>query len=121
MGLFKKGVLVDYKRTGGSAGFDDHRTVFEDGDAVVTTKNGGGRCTLSSEELSDLIALFESSGFNSVNQIDRPMIKVSGNDFFFYSIEFRDHKIKAIEYAFPDTLDPVIQGLNNLVLQATGK
>ncbi len=119
-GTYKKGVLVDYKRTGGFAGFDDHLTVYENGAAVVTTKNGGYRSTLSSKELNNLIALFESSGFKSVNQIDLPMIKVSGNDFFFYSIEFRGHKIEAIEYAFPDTLDPVIQGLNNLVFQGTG-
>ena len=45
------------------------------------------------------------------------MVKISGNDFFYYSIEFRGHKIEANEYAFPESLDPVIERLNNLVLQ----
>ena len=53
-----------------------------------------------------LLTLFESSGFNSVNQQDLPMVKVSGNDFFYYSIEFRGHKIEAIEYAFPESRSP---------------
>ena len=117
-GTYKKGVLVDYKRTGGFAGFDDHLTVYEDGAAIVTTKNDGNRYTLSSEEINDLIGLFESSGFNSVNQADLAMFKVSGNDFFFYSIEFRGHKIEAIEYAFPESVGPVIERLDNLVLRA---
>jgi hypothetical protein len=119
-GTYNKGILVDYKRTGGFAGFDDHLTVYENGAVVVTTKNGGNRNTLTTKELNDLKALFESSGFNSVNQQDLPMVKVSGNDFFFYSIEFRGHKIEAIEYAFPESLNPVIERLNNLVLQGMG-
>ena len=41
--------------------------------------------------MKDIIDLFESSGFNSVNQQDLPLFKVSGNDFFTYSIEFRGH------------------------------
>ncbi len=119
-GTYNKGVLVDYIRTGGFADFNDHLTVYENGTALGTTKTEGDRYTLSSNELNELIALFESSGYNSVNQQDLPMFKVSGNDFFFYSIEFRGHKIEAIEYAFPESLDPVIERLNNLVLQGMG-
>ena len=118
-GTYNKEVIVDYKRTGGFAGFDDHLTVYENGVAIVTTKNGGNRYTMSSTEMSDLVALFESSGFNSVNQEDLPMFKISGADFFFYSIEYRGHKIEAIEYAFPETLAPLIERLNDLVLQST--
>ena len=110
-------VLVDYKRTGGLAGFDDHLTVYENGVAIVTTKNDENRYTLSSDEINDLIGLFELSGFDSVNQADLAMFKVSGNDFFFYSIEFRGHKIEAIEYAFPESVGPVIERLDNLVLR----
>jgi hypothetical protein len=119
-GTYNKGILVDYKRTGGFAGFDDHLTVYENGAAVVTTKNGGYRSTLSSKEQNDLIALFESSEFNSVNQQDLRMVKVSGNDFFYYSIDFRGHKLEANEYAFPESVNPVIERLNTLVLQGTG-
>ncbi|MCX6688156.1 MAG: hypothetical protein NTZ39_00425, partial [Methanoregula sp.] len=64
--------------------------------------------------------LFESSGFNSVKQQDLPMFKVRGNDFFSYSLEFRGHKIEAIEYAFPESMDPVIERLNELVLHDAG-
>jgi hypothetical protein len=116
-GTYNKGILVDYKRTGGFAGFDDHLTIYENGATVITTKNGGNRYTLTSKELNNLTALFESSGFNSVRQQDLPMVKVSGNDFFYYSIDFRGHKLEANEYAFPESLDPVIELLNNLVLQ----
>jgi len=115
-GTYLKAVLVDYKRTGGLAGFDDHLTVYENGVTIVTTKDQGGRYMLSTDEMNDLISLFESSGFNSVNQNDLPLFKVSGNDFFSYSIEFKGHKIEAIEYALPESLNPVIERLNNLVL-----
>jgi hypothetical protein len=39
---------------------------------------------------------------------------------FFYSIEFRGHEIEAIEYAFPESLDPVIERLNTLIIQGMG-
>jgi len=110
-------VLVEYKRTGGFAGLNDHLIVYGNGAAVVTTKNEENRYALSEKEINDLIALFESSGFNSVNQEDLAMFKVSGNDFFFYSIEFRGHKIEAIEYAFPESVNPVIERLDTLVSQ----
>jgi hypothetical protein len=110
-------VIVDYKRTGGLAGFNDHLTIYANGTTVVTTKNEGNQYILSSKEMNDLIAFFESSGFNSLNQADLAMYKVSGNDFFMYSIEFRGHKIEAIEYAFPESIGPVIERLNNLVLK----
>ncbi|MEI7435020.1 MAG: hypothetical protein WCJ93_12295 [Methanomicrobiales archaeon] len=113
-------VLVDYKRTGGLAGFNDHLTLYENGTAYVTTKNIENQYVVSSKEMNDLIALFESSGFNSLNQADLAMYKVSGNDFFVYSIEFRGHTIEAIEYAFPESIGPVIEQLNNLVLQGMG-
>jgi len=117
VGTSNSGVLVDYRRTGGIAGFDDHLVMYENGTTVVTTKNEENQYTLSSKEMNDLIALFESSGFNAINQQDLPMFKVSGNDFFTYSIEFRGHKIDAIEYAFPESMAPVIERLNNLVSQ----
>lgn len=110
-------VLVDYKRTGGLAGFNDHLTIYANGTSLVSTKNEENQYVLTSKEMNDLITLFESSGFNSLNQADLAMYKVSGNDFFMYSIEFRGHKIEAIEYAFPESIDPVIERLNNLVLK----
>jgi hypothetical protein len=109
--------IVDYKRTGGLAGFNDHLTVYANGTTFVTTKNRENQYVLTSKEMNDLIALFETSGFNSLNQADLAMYKVSGNDFFMYSIEFRGQKIEAIEYAFPESIGPVIERLNNLVLQ----
>ncbi|MEI6293275.1 MAG: hypothetical protein WCP36_06310 [Methanomicrobiales archaeon] len=108
--------IVDYKRTGGLAGFNDHLTIYANGTTFVTTKNRENQYVLPSKEMNDLIALFETSGFNSLNQADLAMYKVSGNDFFMYSIEFRGHKIEAIEYAFPESVIPVIERLNNLVL-----
>jgi hypothetical protein len=111
------GVLVDYHRTGGIAGFDDHLTITGNGATVVTTRNVQKQYVLSSKELNDLVALFESTGFSSLNQQDLPMVKVTGNDFFVYSIEFRGHKLEAIEYAFPEKIDPLIERLNNLILR----
>jgi len=116
-----KDVLVDYRRTGGIAGFNDHLTVYENGVTVVTTKNAENQYSLSSGEIKEIMDLFESSGFNSINQQDLPMVKVSGNDFFTYSIEFGRHSLKAIEYAFPESLSPVIERLNTLVIQGKAR
>jgi hypothetical protein len=64
----------------------------------------------------DLVSVVESTGFNSVKQEDLPLDKIgAGADRFTYVIEFRGHKIQAIELAIPGSIQPVIDALNEIV------
>jgi hypothetical protein len=109
-------VFVHYERSGGIAGFDDQLTIYENQTAIVTTKSGGKTFTITPSEKADLVSLFDSSGFDSINQGDLPMYKIgAGADLFSYVIEFRGHRIQAIELAIPESIHPVIDALDEIV------
>ncbi|HTY15883.1 MAG TPA: hypothetical protein VMC42_09280 [Methanoregulaceae archaeon] len=111
-----QGVFVHYERSGGIAGFDDKLTIYENRTAIVNTRNGGRTFTITPSEKAGLVSLFGSTGFDLVNQEDLPMFKIgAGADLFSYVIEFRGHKIQAIELAIPDSLRPVIDSLDEIV------
>jgi hypothetical protein len=114
-GSYRQGVFVHYERSGGIAGYDDQLTIYENRTAVVKTRTGGKTFTITPSEMSDLVSLFDSTGFDSVNQGDLPDTLGIEADYFEYVIEFRGHKIEAPELAIPDSIHPVIDALNEIV------
>jgi hypothetical protein len=115
-GSYRQGVFVHYERSGGIAGFDDQLTIYENRTAVVRTRTGGKTFTITPSEMADLVSLFESTGFESVNQDYLQMFTIGQEaDRFNYVIEFRGHKIHATELAIPEAIHPVIDALNEIV------
>jgi hypothetical protein len=110
-----QGVFIHYERYGGLAGFEDKLTIYENRTAVVTTRTGEKTFTITPLEKADLVSLFDSSGFDSVNQEDLPDTLGIEADYFEYVIEFRGHKIEAPELAIPDSIHPVIDALDEIV------
>ncbi|RPJ53724.1 MAG: hypothetical protein EHJ95_01665, partial [Methanobacteriota archaeon] len=59
-------VFIDYERTGGIAGFDDHLTIYENLTATVTRRSEVRNFTINSTEKSSLERLFGEAGFSSL-------------------------------------------------------
>jgi hypothetical protein len=114
-GSYNQSVFVHYERYGGLAGFEDKLTIYENRTATVTTRAGEKTFTITPSEKADLVSLFDSSGFDSVNQGDLPDTLGIEADYFEYVIEFRGHKIEAPELAIPESVHPVIDALNEMV------
>ena len=110
------GVFVHYERYGGLAGTEDKLTIYENRTAIVTTRAGEKTFTITPSEKADLVSLFGSSGFDSVNQGDLPDTLGIEADYFEYVIEFRGHNIEAPELAIPDSIHPVIEALDEMVV-----
>jgi hypothetical protein len=110
------GILIDYQRTGGLAGVDDHLVIFENGATVISSRNGNGYRVLSKGDLEQLKQLFLSAGFPDLSPSYG--IPSQGADYFTYQITYRGTTVTAAQAGVPPALDPVIRVLDRMV--ATG-
>ncbi len=106
-------VLIDYHRTGGIAGFNDHLVVFSNGNASVTRNTGSVQFTMTPAEIRNLQALFEYSGFSSLNSTYPA--PTEGADYFQYSITYHGKTVTTEDTGIPDALVPVINALNEII------
>jgi hypothetical protein len=106
-------VLLDYHRTGGIGGFDDHLVIFENGATVISTRSGNGYAVLKKSELEEIRALFARAGFSSLNEsFPAPS---PGADYFSYQITYQGRTVTTEDTGIPAALDPVITALNDIV------
>jgi hypothetical protein len=105
--------LVDYRRSGGIAGFDDQLTVATSGECVLSRRGVESRFSLSGEALNGLKRVLEGSGFSRLNDEYRP--SQPGADLFSYEVAFGGKTVKATDGAVPDPLRSVIEALDEIV------
>jgi hypothetical protein len=113
------GILVDYHRTGGIAGFDDHLVIFENGGGAVQTRSRSSSFTLNSSQIAALATLFDKALFASLNE--KYTAQFSGNDCFTCVIMYRGKTVTTQDTAIPPNLQPVITELNRIVAENTGR
>jgi hypothetical protein len=107
------GILIDYHRTGGIAGFDDHLVVFENGEAVISTRQSSGTFVLDSGSLKEIKDLLDQVQFTTLNaSYPAPS---TGADYFSYEITYNGHTVITEDTGVPDRLVPVIRELNEIV------
>jgi hypothetical protein len=106
-------ILIDYYRTGGIAGIDDHLVIFENGAVVYSGHNGRGAFVLDRSALDGLKELFRSTNFANMNESYPAPTK--GADYLTYMITYRNHTVRTEDTGVPPLLQPVIQQLNNIL------
>jgi hypothetical protein len=105
--------LIEYWRTGGFAGLDDHLIINQDGSAILNRAGVTERFTLDEESLDQLQQLFSGIDFSSMGQNARPPSK--GADLFEYSLYYQGYEIRVVDTAIPQALQPIIRKLNEIV------
>ncbi len=106
--------LIDYHRTGGIAGFNDHLVIYSNGNATVTTRNEGTvQFTMTPAQIRNLEALFEHAGFSSLNS-SYPAPS-AGADYFTYTITYHGKTLTTEDTGVPEQLAPVISALDEIV------
>ncbi len=109
------GALVDYRRSGGFAGFDDHMVIAPDGKASLTRRGKTVTFDVPSQSIADLQSTFAEAGFTDLRRQFPPARQ--GADQIEYIITYRGHTVRAIDGAVPESLQAVIQALNQLIAQ----
>ncbi|MEN6610350.1 MAG: hypothetical protein ABFC24_05870 [Methanoregulaceae archaeon] len=106
-------ILIEYHRTGGLAGVDDHLVIFDTGDATLLTRSKSASFRLKGTELENLDTLFAKASFPnlSVNYTAR----FSGYDYYTYVITYRGKTVTTRDTVIPRDLQPAITELNAIV------
>ncbi|MDD1717859.1 MAG: hypothetical protein LUO88_02170 [Methanoregulaceae archaeon] len=111
-------VLIDYHRTGGIAGFNDHLVIYSNGNATVTRNTGAEQFTMTPAEIRNLEGLFENAGFMALNSSYPP--SSPGADYFTYIITYHGKTVTTEDTGVPEALAPVISTLNGIVSSHSG-
>ncbi len=105
--------LIEYRRSGGFAGWDDHLVVEKDGEAVLTRKSERFEFTLNSDTTNRLQTLFEEAEFSQLRKEYLPSRQ--GSDLFEYVVAYKGHTVRTMDGAVPASLQPILEALNQIV------
>ncbi len=108
-------MLVEYRRSGGIAGFDDHMVIFSNGQGIYTRREGSGIFSLSDNELSELTSLLDDADFPALAP-DYPAPS-PGADYFSYAITYQGKTVTTETGGVPPALAPVIGQLDYLLAE----
>ncbi|WP_321504835.1 hypothetical protein [uncultured Methanoregula sp.] len=106
-------VLVDYQRTGGTAGLDDRLVLFDNGEGIVSSKTKNTIIMLNQSDLDHISAVFGETQFSMLegNYTSRR----GGADFIQYRISYHGKIVKTEDSATPPSLQLVIDELNRIL------
>lgn len=107
-------ILVEFSRTGGFAGCNDHLVLAETGNAKVTRKDYTTRITVPEEEVTVIAALLENAGIPGLRD-DYPAPQ-EGADLFTYTLTYQGKTIHMEETAVPEVLLPIIDILCDIIV-----
>lgn len=104
---------IEYRRSGGFAGFNDALTIDAQGHATVTRRTGKAEFDLTVDERNRLVTVFRDVGFASIpeDSTRKPLVP----DEISYVIMYQNHTVKTSDTAMPDKLQPIIALLNELL------
>ncbi|MCQ8894010.1 MAG: META domain-containing protein [Methanolinea sp.] len=106
--------LVEFWRTGGFAGMNDHLVILPDGTAVLERKEYTASFLLPPAVLQSLEEDLAASGFGALAPSYRA--PPGSADYFTYQITYKGKTVTADDGAVPPALLPVIEALTQLVI-----
>jgi heat shock protein HslJ len=107
--------MVEFWRTGGFAGNNDHLEIYPDGSVSLTRKEYSVSFALSEGDLGEISALLESSGFMVLSPEYRA--PPGSADLFLYQIRAHGKTVLVEDTAIPESLQPLVDALSRLVVE----
>jgi hypothetical protein len=104
---------IDYRRSGGFIGVQDHLTIDLNGHATLTRRTSATEFDLSRSDLGAIQAAFQAAGYASLPE--NPSPPAIAADGFSYVITYQGHTVRTGDPAAPKQLEPVISTLNRLI------
>lgn len=105
--------LIEYRRSGGFAGLEDHLVINKSGEAVLTRKSERHEFTLDNDTVNRLQTLFKDVEFSQLRKEYLPSRQ--GSDLFEYVVTYEGHTVRTMDGAVPPSLQSVLEALNQLV------
>ena len=122
MGCFSAGspqysTLIEYHRSGGIQGLDDHLVIYDDGTAALTRKGARSEFTVEDAVMEELRSLLKEMKFRKLRKEYLPAR--GGADLFEYMITHDDHTVRTKDMAIPEGLMPLIDLLDQIISTST--
>jgi hypothetical protein len=113
-------MVVDYRRTGGIAGLDDHLAIRADGSAALQQKGQPGtEFALDQQTIDDLEQALRAANFEALAGVHEPGRAIP--DAFHYEVVYATNggrqTVEATDGAVPSDLAPVLDLLNTIISQ----
>ena len=106
-------ILIEYRRTGGFLGLDDHLSIDTNGKATIVRKTGQYEYILDGDTMTRLQVLFDDAQFSELDGEYLP--SSTGNDLFEYMVKYKGHIVRAMDTAVPESLQPILDMLNQFI------
>ena len=104
---------IDYIRSGGFIGANDHLSIDLSGHAILTRRTGNSEFDLTRDGLTAILAAFQSADFVALPASAMPAgIPADG---FSYTVTYQGHTVKTADTAVPRSLKPVLTRLNQII------
>lgn len=111
----QKEPLVEFWRSGGFAGMNDHLKIYHDGSVSLTRKEYSVGFTLSEADLEAISTLLEGSGFMALSPEYRA--PPGSADLFLYQVHAYGKTVLVEDTVIPESLQPLIEALTRLVAE----
>lgn len=105
--------MIEYHRTGGFAGRDDHLRIRENGEAILVRGAERVAFTLDDRTLRRLQTLFAEAQFTRLGRVSRP--PRAGADRLQDVVTYRGHTVRVVDEAVPPELRPILEALDRIV------
>jgi hypothetical protein len=105
--------LIEYRRSGGIAGLDDHLVIRKSGEAVLTRGSERYEFAVGDDTMDHLQTLFSEAEFSQLQKEYLPSRQ--GADQISYVVTYDGHTVKTMDGAVPSSLQPILEALNQIV------
>jgi hypothetical protein len=109
---------VDYRRTGGFIGLDDHLSIDANGQAQLTRRTTRTTFIVPADQFRQLGTTFASANFTSLHAEYIPA--PGGADQTVYVVTYNGQMVRTADSAVPAALRPVLDLLNQII-ETNGK
>jgi hypothetical protein len=106
-------IIIEYQRSGGFLGLDDHLTIAADGTASLARGNQYHKFELDQQTLQLIRQQLEQVEFSKLNLKYIPDNTCC--DLIEYTLTYREHTVVTMDTAVPEGLQPILDLLNQII------
>ena len=106
-------MLIEYYRSGGFVGFDDHLTIDANLKVTITRQGKYYEFDLDRNDFDQILQQFEKSKFSTLEKEYLPIDTCC--DLIEYTIIFKGHIVRTMDTTTPELLQSILDRLNQLI------
>jgi hypothetical protein len=110
------GAFIEHHRTGGVAGLDDYLTIDANGNAALDRRDKHYEFVVDGQTFEQLQKQLDQAGFSRLAAEYLPADTCC--DLVEYTIAYQGHTVRTMDTAVPESLQPVLNSLNEIVTAA---